>query len=610
MRAKKSGTTPRAIIDDLLGRQMARELWTSNFDKALPVSVQDFDLTAMLPAVFYMFRFGQRRGKGKFVETFGSPAGTAKDQKRSATIERVTGKLAENERFQGIAGDVEQAILGDLLLCYCLENRKRALGRREQVQRVAPAHYMSSWIDLPESVVNLRRVPEMIVAMLAKQDGEYVEQKKDGDRTWFAVGRNFEENVLLRAFHKGVTRQGELGSHTSDRFEESAPVGLDQLLMIGLAQQIGSAPDKLRGGEGDKISNQHPIAEKAGREFSADIRRFVRAYADVIPRHAFVEMLESCMAVGLTTIITSVAEILFDWALTGEICKITDQNPALLFVDCSNGIDRRLRTLSEQSMEDYIRRLERLPVIFMALRLLDLGARYDIKIKKLNTPTRPHATAWINMLGELLYDRREESRAILYDLSRRAEELGERLEDEYPEVSRILTNDDTQPNPVWRLSEGLTALQGRKNVQGKLITLLDSALHIGHRNGIGVKRVTIRQVAPQATKNRKEIRSTVLTDSVIDYLVHLHVLKAGNRPGARPISLHEFIRKIHDRYGLCVDVSPPGMTISNDLLQANRAVLERRLRDLGLLVGVNDAEAMKRLQPRFEPAKEANNDLE
>jgi hypothetical protein len=44
------------------------------------------------------------------------------------------------------------------------------------------------------------------------------------------------------------------------------------------------------------------------------------------------------------------------------------------------------------------------------------------------------------------------------------------------------------------------------------------------------------------------------------------------------------------------------MTISNDLLQANRTTLERRLRDLGLLVGVNDAEAMKRLRPRFDTA--------
>ena len=45
---------------------------------------------------------------------------------------------------------------------------------------------------------------------------------------------------------------------------------------------------------------------------------------------------------------------------------------------------------------------------------------------------------------------------------------------------------------------------------------------------------------------------------------------------------------------------PPGVTISNEILGRNRAVLERRLRDLGLLIGVNDAERMKRLTPRFE----------
>ena len=44
------------------------------------------------------------------------------------------------------------------------------------------------------------------------------------------------------------------------------------------------------------------------------------------------------------------------------------------------------------------------------------------------------------------------------------------------------------------------------------------------------------------------------------------------------------------------------MTISNEVLGRNRATLERRLRDLGLLIGVNDAERMKRLTPRFEAA--------
>ena len=37
----------------------------------------------------------------------------------------------------------------------------------------------------------------------------------------------------------------------------------DQLLMIRLAQQLGAAPDIMRGGEVRQISNQRPIAEKA-----------------------------------------------------------------------------------------------------------------------------------------------------------------------------------------------------------------------------------------------------------------------------------------------------------------------------------------------------------
>lgn len=51
---------------------------------------------------------------------------------------------------------------------------------------------------------------------------------------------------------------------------------------------------------------------------------------------------------------------------------------------------------------------------------------------------------------------------------------------------------------------------------------------------------------------------------------------------------------------MSIDQAPPDLPIPNDLLLRNRHTLERRLRDLGLLVGVNDAETMKRLQQRFE----------
>ena len=292
MTLASTSRTARAIVDDVLGRGKTREIWSSNYDKALPITVNDFDLTGVLPAVLYMFRFGHRRGKGLFFDTFGGASGTPRERRRAATIERVATKLAETPHLEGFLGETEQAILGDLLLCFCLENTKRALGRNQQIQRVSPAHYMASWIDLPDSVANLRYVPEMIVAMLADQKGDCVEQNKEGSLTWFAVGRGFEDNLLLKAFHQGMALEGKLGSRTADRFREEERVGLDQVLMIRLAQALGEAPDKLRGGEGDRISNQRPIAERTATDFSEDIRRFVRAYAHVVPRHGFVALLE------------------------------------------------------------------------------------------------------------------------------------------------------------------------------------------------------------------------------------------------------------------------------------------------------------------------------
>ncbi len=594
-------TNARGIVEDVLSRDMAREIWTGNYDKALPISIQDFDLSAILPAVFFMFRYGHRRGKGEFLETFGPREGSLRRRKQETTIERIAETLVEEDSIIGFENTIGNAILGDLLLCFCLDNVKNSVGRQEQVQRVAPAHYLANWVDLPDHVAHLRFIPEMIVAMLADQDGDFVQQNDSAKKTWFPVGEGFERNVLLGAFNQGVVRRGELGSRAADQFSEESDIGLDQLLMIRLAQQLGAAPDKLRGG-GEQISNQRPIAEVAARNFSEDIRRFVRTYADIIPRQAFVKLLESCISVGMTAILTSSIEILLEWEETGEIRQRGKQEPTFLFVDCSNGVDRRLRWLAEQSMDDFIRRVQRFPVVMMALRLLDHKARYNRRLKVLDIPTKPYATEWLNLLGDLLLSQHREAEHILHILDDQAEELAEKLENDFPEAVEILKSANGNSSPVWPLAEALTMLRGRKNAHKKTLEVIDSTLLIDRPNGLASKRRTTRNVA--GARRTRDSRSLVLTDSVLEYLVHLHVLRNGNKRGARPLSFKEFVGTLHERYGFCIDVSPPGMTISNDLLRSNRSLLEKRLRDLGLFVGVNDAESMKRLRPRFKLAME------
>lgn len=601
--------TYRRMVEDVLGRDMTREIWTGNYHKAIPVSLQLFDLSAVLPAVFYMFRYGKRRGRGNFVKTFGGETGTTSRRRQPATIERVANTLSDTKHLQGFDGDIGKAILGDMLLSFCLENAKHLLGRNQTVQRVAPAHYISSWVDLPDSVVHLRYVPEMIVAMLADQKGVHVYQNSEGIRTWFAIGKGFEDNVLLGAFHKGIKIEGERASRTSDRFDETTQVGLDQLLMIRLAQKLGAAPGKLRGSEGERISNQRPLAEKAALEFSEDIRRFLRSYANIVPRHCIVELLESCMSVGLTTVLTSVTDILLEWATSGEVASKNNQTPTRLFVDCSNGVNHRIRLLAEQSFDDYARRLDRLPIILMVLRLLDWGVKYNPTLRKMSVTTTPYATEWVSLLGDILSGRLPESDSIQNSLHEKALALADKLEDDNPDVARLLADDSSNHTPAWRLAEGLCILMSKSKLWGNMYGGLDSFLNINRPNGLAAKR-RVRQIDPVTGKKTREIRSLVLTDMVLEYLVHLHVLPSGMRQGIRTLSFRDFIRVLHRRYGFCIDVAPPGITISNEILQANRAILERRLRDLGLFVGVNDAEAMKRLVPRFKLAMEDKNEMD
>lgn len=590
----------RKHVEEALTPRLTRQVWSGDYREVLPATLQGYELSAVLPAVFYMFRFGQRRGVGRFIETFGIENGTPAERRRSVTVQRVAEQLGKSSGFAGFGDEVSRAILGDLLLCFCLENVKRAEGRDQQVQRISPTHYMASWVDLPQRVADLRFVPNMIVAMLANQKGEQVTVNGEGDKTFFPVCRPHRENMLLRPFSRGVKlRPGPLANFASDQFDEdNADVGLDQLLTIRLASRLRSAPLPPRGGE-TQISNQRPLAERAGRHFSEDIRRFLRAYSTEMPRHALVDMLESCVAVGMTTVLSHTTALLLKWAEEGCIPEPSEQQPAAVLVDCSNGVDRRIRDCAEQSMDDLTRRMERLPETLMVLRLLDYHAQHDRKIS--SSPKKPIATDWINLLGDLLHERHErqpQARPIHYSIDQDTSKLADELDADYPEVAAALRNADIQPNAARRLAHGLTRLMGPALLHQHFSRFIDSSLMTGRPNGIAVKRKTSRG------GRRRDVRSLVLTDPALEYLAHVHLLPKGNKPGVRKLSFGEFVDTLRERYGFCVDVVPRGMSVSNELLLTNRAALERRLRDLGLLAGVNDAETMKRLRPRFQPRQD------
>ena len=597
--------TARTIAEDVLTAARCRELWTANYLPALPFTPQGFEIGALLPAMLYMARWGHRRGRGTFQKTFGS----VKDGKPlpPSTKDVAAGLLRKHPQgFVGFSDETGPAQLADLLLSYCLENKAHEEGHESPVQRIFATHYLSSHVDLPDSAGHLRGVPELLTALLSwTSRGEHIEPGSKAIGR-YVVGDGFQTNPLLKLFARYMSVRGPLVSDLgSDSFDEAAAndLGIDELLAVRIAEACGRAPDKASKSKTEtdhRIPNRWPISDAAAKQLRKDLMSFIDVYGSKMPRQAFLPMLEAGIALGLTNILLSTTHCLFEWERSGVVAREKEegQTPWPLFVDASLGQDKALRGVSESVMSECAARFERVPVILMQMRLLDERTRFDQKLKGEIPQPFPDARPRLDLLGSLLHERHDRADSILGRLDEDCQRLAEALiaEEEAPAV--VETLQVTSSGSVQRLAQALVDLMGDKLQGANYRKALDNSLMTDRPNGLAIKRRVQR--SEDGRRKFVDLRAIVLTSPMIDFLVHRHLRKDSKGQPEQVLSLKTFLQILRVRYGLYVDREPPGTSVSQDLLRANKLWLERRLRDLGLLVGVNDAESMKQLRPRFD----------
>ena len=217
-----------------------------------------------------------------------------------------------------------QAILGDALLCYCVENVRHQEGRDKPVSRVFPTHFFSSWIDLPRSVANLRMVPELLVHLLSAYSESWQPSQP------YAINQGIAKNRLLSLLGKGVI-ETETGSINlmGDQFDRQVPLALDQLLTARIALQCQGAPSTLAPRAKAEIPRQQPICQRAVRVFAEDFDALLAGFGEAIPRPSLVPMLESCIGLGLSNLVLSTALMLEKWEVGGQLPTFDDQHPQL-----------------------------------------------------------------------------------------------------------------------------------------------------------------------------------------------------------------------------------------------------------------------------------------
>lgn len=594
----------RQLVESVLGGHMTAKVWTGIYAPVLPFNPQGFSVGALLPMVLYLFRWGHRRGRGKFNSVFKTVGG-------KPTIRSVSEKLAADPRFSEFDSAVGTAVLGDLLLTSILENRRRAESREEQVQRCFATHYLASWIDLPVEAGHLRGVPEAIVALICDQrDGDVLAPERTSGR--YPVGVRIEQNDLLSAFAKGVTVEGDARTNVrSDQFDETAEVGLDQLLTVRIAQLCGEAPVKAAGkGDPGPIPNQRPIATRAAAHFREDLLVFLDCYGreSAIPRLSLLPMLESSMAIGLSTIFLSTVDMVESWRNSGTVASRDQQRAWPLFFDCSGSADPALRDFSEQSHSLIRPQIARLSNGMMYMRLLDFFVANESDVPRTSLPAKaPDAADWLTLLGSIAMGTHDESNAADKFFRSKCRALVEAAKDSSATLrTDILSNEDDRRRFGDRLAEVLSMALDEHGGGDKTGNFFAVALMTDEPNGLSKRRRVILRRPTAAGRKTTDVASFVLNNTALEYLVHRHLRKSGKGRKSRGLSYPEFLRLLRERYGFYIDQSPPNMQVPGELLQRNRRILERRLRDLGLLVGVNDAERMKKLRARYACAYDAD----
>jgi len=248
-------------------------------------------------------------------------------------------------------------------------------------------------------------------------------------------------------------------------------------------------------------------------------------------------------------------------------------------------------------MAEAVRCYERLPVQMMLLRVLDDRVSNNRHLRGQLPPKAPDPVAFVDLLGEVYQGRHGRAEAILDALHEDCRRLADGLAavDEALDVVERLQS--VEENPTMTLAEALCDLMGDRLQRMSYMRAFESALMTDQPNGLALKRRVTRE--QRGTRRSQDLRSLVLNPPLLDFLVHRHLRKGARGKPFHPLSLPDFLARLRERYGLYVDREPPGQPVPQELLLRNKACLERRLRDLGLLIGVNDAESMKQLRPRY-----------
>lgn len=554
-----------------------------SFERLFSFEMNDFEVEALLPALFYLIRTGGKQ-RGKLVDP------TAIKDRRD--------DLSRHESVEGFTDTEGLRVLDKWIRTSFIDTACRGETKREgeQIFYIRPLSFLSYKPGFPAEGRRVRGVPAFLYWILADEQSSNLHQGRDRQlRDVSPSGPMRGLMFVQEAFSEGLRLEGIYTY--GGKYDGSTHVDIETLGLLYYLDGFEPCVPSLT----EVKKPPRPALRQSARRIARDVTLLISAYRSRVPSRTLAQFLTGLLNFEMfvyTLELQQVVNRLVEEGVKDPYWELSEANltsPVRFYVDMIGDRNHLSARMAQEQVEAHFAVVER---FFRANLLLRTLHRYVM-----DTPVKP------DLGGE---DVAGTMQAILR--SRSDPKIRARADVEWSAIrdENSWTDEDEIPEEVKRLREGtqdeLEALL-RLLAEAQRSKTIHSMLQWYRSVGGLVRSDGILE----GNLRGRRVWRLHMSDGLLEILVQLCCVMPdyadekpqGERylhhPQPRPVSLANFLRFLEERYGIIVDRPPDWMRSVETVAAAkeNFEALKRRLRQMGMFEDLSDDYNAQYIEPRY-----------
>ena len=548
-----------------------------SFSRLYSFEMNNFEVEALLPALFYLIRTGGKR-RGRLVDA------TVIDARRDS--------LANHNKLTGFDDSEGKRSLDKWIRTSFIATAARGRGHRkgEQIFYIRPLSFLSYKPGFPAEGRRVRGVPLFLYHILS--------EGLEDEPAWSPThGLRY----LRDAFTEGLVLDS--AATYSGRYDEHTPLDIETVGLLYYLDGFENCPPSAT-----QARKPPPAAlERAANRIAEDVKRLVSVYHGRVPDRTLAQFLTGLLNFEMFVYTLELQHVVNRLVDDGEVEPWWNSgqddmpSPVRFYVNLVGDRRHTSARMAQEQVEAHfvgVQRFFRNNLILRTLWEFCIIPENNIVLRAPHTGKDYARLLGLRSNSTIIGDARRELRDILTENDIK---IGAMPED-FAEIWNV---------PV-------------ENSFERLINLLDEAQRSANINNMlkwyrSVGGLVRSDGILQGNLRGRRAWRLHMSEGLLEILVQLCCITPGYadvkadtdhhlanlRP--RPVSLTDFLRFLEERYGIIVDRPPDWMGSVENVAAAkeNFEALKRRLRQMGVFEDLSDDFNAQYIEPRYADEREA-----